>query len=130
MKVIRAKDKEELLEEIEMLEKNHDELYISLRPTQEIVERIVEQTEALDKLKCPKSLYYQVGKKVNEKLQKHEINLEPGEYTPGRPRKYTEEEITKMIELREKGKSVQDISDHMDVPIRTIYYYLNKGLND
>ncbi len=130
MKVVRASNKEELLEKIERLEEGHDELYISLRPTQEIVERIVEQTDAIEKIKCPKSLYFQVGKKVNDKLQKHGIELEPGEYSPGRPRKYSEEEIERILELREKGCSVQDISEDMDVPVRTIYYYLNKGIND
>jgi len=126
MRVLKYRDKEELLEALEELEGDEEEIYISLRPTKEITEEILERTEALETLKCPESLYYQVGKEVEQKLQDRGVKLQPGDFTPGRPRKYSEEEIERMIELREKGNSVKEISQQMDVPVRTIYFYLNK----
>lgn len=126
MKVLRCRDKEELLEKLNEIDPGHKEMYISLRPTQEIVERVVKEVEELEKLKCPESLYYQVGEKVNNHLEKKGIELEPGEFSAGRPRKYTEEEIERMVSMREEGKSVKEINEEMGVPVRTIYFYLNK----
>lgn len=126
MRVLRCQDKEELLEKLSKINKEDEEIYISLRPTQEIVERLIEETESIKKLKCPKSLYYQVGEKVENKLQKKGVELEPGEFSPGRPRKYSDEEIDRMIQMREEGFPVNEISERMDVPVRTVYFYLNK----
>ncbi len=126
MEVLKCRDKEELLEKLEKIEGNEEEMYISLRPTQEITEEIIERAEALKKLKCPESLYYQVGEKVSKRLKERGIDLEPGEFSPGRPKKYSDEEIERMLQLREKGKSVKEISQRMDVPVRTVYFYLNK----
>lgn len=126
MKVLRCRDKEELLERMAEIDEKDEEVYISLRPTQEIVEEVTERSEALEKLKCPESLYYQVGEKVKDKLEDRGIELEPGEFSAGRPKKYSEEEIERMVQMREKGKPVSQISEQMDVPVRTIYFYLNK----
>ncbi len=126
MEVIKCNDKEELFEKLEEIEGNEEEIYISLRPTQEITEEILERAETLKKLKCPESLYYQVGEKVAKKLKDQGVQLEPGDFSPGRPKKYSEEEIERMLELREKGKSVKEISENMEVPVRTVYFYLNK----
>lgn len=126
MKVLRCQDKEELMERLSEIDESHKEVYISLRPTQEIVDRLVKETETLERLKCPESLYYQVGEKVSQKLEDEGIELNPGEFSPGRPRKYSEEQIQRMVQLREQGTPVKDISERMDVPIRTVYFYINK----
>ncbi len=128
MKVLRCQNKEELMERLSEIDKSHREVYVSLRPTQEIVDKLVDEAEALEELKCPESLYYQVGEKVNQKLEEEGIELNPGDFSPGRPRKYSETEIQRMIEMREQGTPVKEISEQMDVPIRTIYFYLNKRM--
>ncbi len=127
MKIIKAKTKQELLQKIETnLNGTDEEVYISLRPTLEIIMRILEKSPGVRKISCPHSLYLQVSRKVFRVLEGKGVKLEPGEFKVGRPNKYDEDTIAMMITARKNGKTAKQISEEFEIPLRTVYYYLKQ----
>jgi|GEM_PF-2074798 len=130
MKFLNAKTKNELMEEIEQLNKTNTEIYLPLRPTIEIINKILEKNSNIQKITCPHSLYLQVSRKTFKKLRELNIDIQPGDIRVGRPMKHDIELIRKIINEKANGKPVKKISEENDVPVRTIYYYLKNGLNE
>ncbi len=130
MKYLTGKTKKELLEEIEAINTPYQEIYIPLRPTNEIINKILEKNQYLKKITCPHSLYLQVSKKTFKKLREKNINIQPGDVHVGRPMKHDPELIKRIINEKANGKPVKKIAEDYDVPVRTIYYYLKNGLNE
>ena len=130
MKFLTAKNKNELMEEIEQLNKTHTEIYLPLRPTTEIISKILEKNPQVQKISCPHSLYLQVSRKTFKKLRESNITIQPGDINVGRPMKHDIKLIKKVINEKANGKPVKKISEETDIPIRTIYYYLKNGLNE
>ncbi len=126
MKIINAVNKEDLMRKIETINANDKEVYISLRPTLEIVFKILEKNPGLKKISCPQSLYLQVSKKVFKFLNGRGIEITPGEFTAGRPPKYDDETIAQIISKRRNGNTAKQISEEMNIPLRTVYFYLKK----
>ncbi|NYZ79943.1 DUF1699 family protein [Candidatus Micrarchaeota archaeon] len=130
MKFINAKSKRDLLEQINSLERNEPEVYVSLRPTMEITHRIVEQCPNVKRIICPQSLYLQVSKKVFKYLQSKSIEIKSGDIRVGRPMKHDAEVIKQVLNQRAAGKPAKQISQEFDVPLRTVYFYLKNGLTE
>ncbi len=124
MKVIRARNKIELIEQIKSMEGEHGEVYINMRPTLDIVEKIIERFPNVEKIMCPPSLHVQTSRKVFKKLADKGIKLEPGEFRVGRPKKYDDETIAEIINLRNQGMPAKQISERLNIPLRTVYFYL------
>ena len=130
MKFLESKNKNELLEEIDnKINKADLEVYLPLRPTIEIINKLLEKNQSIEKIACPQSLYLQVSRKTFKKLRELNINIEPGEIKVGRPMKHDLALIRKVINEKANGKPVKKISQETDIPVRTIYYYLKNGLN-
>ncbi|MEM0372387.1 MAG: DUF1699 family protein [archaeon] len=130
LKFINAKNKKDLLEQINSLDSGDTEVYVSLRPTMEIAHRITEQCPNARIIMCPQSLYLQVSRKVFKYLQSKGIEIKAGNVKVGRPMKHDAETIKQVISQRAAGKSAKQISKEFDVPLRTVYFYLKNGLTE
>ena len=128
MKVINAKNKAHLLDEIQHLNGKDNEVYVSLRPTMDIVHRIIDNSPKVRKIICPPSLYLQVSKKVFKYLREKNIELQPGDFRVGRPMKHDEDIIKDVINQRATGKPAKLIAQDTGIPLRTVYFYLKNGV--
>ncbi|ADT83473.1 DUF1699 family protein [Thermococcus barophilus] len=123
---ITARNNEELLRKIdELLNENVREVYINLRPTKEILVRILENAPNVKLIGCPPSLYPKVSKRVIRALRQMGIEVVPIKKSRGRPRKYDEAVLLRIRELMTQGKSPKEISRELGIPLRTVYYMLN-----
>ena len=129
MKIIRTTDKTEVVREIE---KGFDDdvVYLSIRPSIDVVVALLENDPNLSIILCPPSLYELTSKRVRHALKKVGVSLEKGSYTVGRPRKYTNRDVREMVALYDDGMPVSTISEELGIPRRTVYYYINKVKND
>ncbi|WP_456420554.1 DUF1699 family protein [Thermococcus sp.] len=123
MKVrVSAKTYDELLRKLSNLDEKVTEVYVSLRPTKEVVVKILENAPNVKKISCPPSLYPKVSKRVIYALSQLGIELVPESYPRGRPRKYDEKTVKLVRELAEKGVPMREISARLGIPLRTVYY--------
>lgn len=127
MRLVRAKTKQRLLEEIKAIDSEDSEYYLNLRPTLDIVEAIIEKSKSVKKISCPPSLLQQTAKKVFKFAEEKGIALLPGEFAVGRPKKYDDETIKEVLSSRENGKPAKEIAAEMEMPLRTVYFYLKNG---
>ncbi|QDA31687.1 helix-turn-helix domain-containing protein [Thermococcus indicus] len=120
---IKARNNAELIAKLqETLDEEVTEVYINLRPTKEILVRILERAPNVRKISCPPSLYPKVSKRVIAALAQMGIELVPEGYPRGRPRKYDERTIREVKSLLMKGVPAKEISIRMGIPLRTVYY--------
>lgn len=124
--VIRVQKARELENEIAGLAGDYAEVYVNIRPTEEIIKTLQTKFPSLEKIACPKSLYAQTAKKVFKYVGDANLRLEPGDFEVGRPPKYDEATIREINTQRVTGKSARQISREMDIPLRTVYFYLAK----
>jgi len=130
MRVIRAKTKQALIEEIKGMNADDSEYYLNLRPTVDIVEALVDKCNGVKRISCPPSLLQQTAKKVFKLTNEKGIKLDAGEFKVGRPKKYDEDTIREVIESRNNGKPAKEIAAEMEMPLRTVYFYLKNGNNN
>jgi len=128
MKVeIKARNNEELLRKIEeRLNKDVTEVYINLRPTKIILVKILEKAPNVKTIGCPPSLYPKVSKKIIKALDQMGIKLVPMNHARGRPKKYDPSTLKLIEELVKKGKRPREISEELNIPLRTVYYLINR----
>jgi len=123
---IKARNNEELLKKIdEMVNEDVKEVYINLRPTKEILVRILENAPNVRVIGCPPSLYPKVSKRVIKALRQMGIDIVPIKRSRGRPRKYDKTVLLQIRELMKKGKTPKEISNELGIPLRTLYYIIN-----
>ena len=128
MKVkIRAKNNAELIRKLED-ELNGDvtEVYVSLRPTKEIVVKILELAPNVKKISCPPSVYPKVSRRVVSALREIGVELVAEGYPRGRPKKYDAETVHSVIEMARRGVSLRKISERTGIPLRTVYYMVER----
>ncbi|MGD2247620.1 MAG: helix-turn-helix domain-containing protein [Candidatus Methanofastidiosia archaeon] len=92
----------------------------------DILFALIEHGENLTTIVVPPSIYELTSERVKIYLEKARINLEKGDNTPGRPTKYTKDDIREIVQLKENGMSITQISLELDIPRRTVYYLLEK----
>jgi len=127
MRVIKAMNKDHLIEQIDQLENRHDEVYINLRPTKEIVQRIINSCSTMKTLYCPPSLLKQTARNALTHAKQNKITIIGGDFEVGRPKKYPEKTINEIRAQRQIGKPTRQISEEMGIPLRTVYFYLNNN---
>ncbi len=127
MKVrVSAKTYDELLRKLSELNEDVTEVYVSLRPTKEVVVKILENAPNVERISCPPSLYPKVSKRVIGALRQLGVELVPERRPRGRPRKYDERTVKLVRELAEKGVPMKEISERLGIPLRTVYYLVNE----
>ncbi len=124
MRMIYAGNKQELVREIESIDQGTKSIYINARPSMDIVQRIVENAPMIEEILCPPSLLKQTSTKVFSVLESKGVKLAHKEVRIGRPNKYDEKRISEIRTKRSSGMPVKDISTSMNIPLRTVYYYL------
>ncbi len=129
MRIVRAKTKQALIEEIKALSSEDSEYYLNLRPTVDIVEALMVKSKEVKRITCPPSLLQQTAKKVFKLTNDKGIKLEAGEFAVGRPKKYDDDTIREVLESRTNGKPAKEIATEMEMPLRTVYFYLKNGNN-
>ncbi|MDI3474548.1 MAG: hypothetical protein PWQ95_276 [Thermococcaceae archaeon] len=128
MKVkIRAKNNAELIRKLEdELNEDVTEVYVNIRPTKEIVVRILELAPNVRKISCPPSVYPKVSGRVVSALRQIGVELVPEGYPRGRPKKYGAETVRMVVEMARKGLSLREISEKTGIPLRTVYYMVER----
>ncbi|MCD6522279.1 MAG: DUF1699 family protein [Candidatus Diapherotrites archaeon] len=127
MRMIQTSSKQELLRAIEELDENITEVYINARPSMDIVMNIMENAPNIQAIYCPPSLLKQTSTKVFSVLEEKGVKLAHKDVKVGRPKKYSNETVREIIERRRNGQPVKDISKEMNIPLRTVYYYLKNA---
>ncbi|WP_297536163.1 DUF1699 family protein [Thermococcus sp.] len=129
MKVkVSAKTYDELLRKLSRLTEDVTEVYINLRPTKEVVVKILENAPNVRRISCPPSLYPKVSKRIIYALGQLGIELVPEERPRGRPRKYDEKTVKLVRELATRGIPMREISERLGIPLRTVYYMLDEKI--
>ena len=124
---VKAKNNAELLKKLDSaLNGNVTEVYINLRPTKEILVWILERAPNVRTISCPPSLYPKVSKRIIHALSQMGIQLLPEGYPRGRPRKYGEETVRWLRSLAKSGVPPKEISRRTRIPLRTVYYILQR----
>ncbi|WP_457742669.1 DUF1699 family protein [Thermococcus sp.] len=127
MKVrVSAKTYDELLRKLSGLDENVTEVYVSLRPTKEVVVKILENAPNVKRISCPPSLYPKVSKRVIYALSQLGVELVPEERPRGRPRKYDEKTVKLVHDMARKGIPMKEISERLGIPLRTVYYMVKE----
>ncbi|ACS33930.1 DUF1699 family protein [Thermococcus gammatolerans] len=125
---VKARNNAELIRKLrEKLGPEVTEVYINLRPTKEIVVRILENAPNVRKISCPPSLYPKVSKKIIHALSQIGVQLVPEGYPRGRPRKYDEKTVQKILTMLSAGKGPKEISSSLGIPLRTVYYLIERA---
>jgi len=125
--VLRSSQKDVLIKEInKKLDSETKKVHLSVRPTINILASILTAAPNVKVVTCPPSLYERTPKKIRTALGKIGIAFEAFLLTPGRPRSHPNWKIDKVYALEDKGYSAKEISDELDIPLTTVYYYLKK----
>ena len=75
----------------------------------------------LKKIKCPNSLYSRTSKKYLTALKELGIEVEPV-LKRGRPKKYGAKEAELIHNMLEEGSEPKEISEKLNIPLKTVYY--------
>ncbi len=100
------------------------EIYISEPLTSQKIMEVLDKNPELRKITCPPSLYKRIPTRYLEALSKLGVEVKPMEKL-GRPRKYGEKERDRVNKMFKQGYTPQEISDALNIPLKTVYY-LNK----
>lgn len=103
-----------------------EDLYINQPLTSRKIMELLEENPDLKIIRCPSSLYQRTSPRYLEALKKLGVEVKPLK-KKGRPRKYTDEDRSQVKKLLKEGKSPQQISGQMQIPLKTVYY-LKKGV--
>ncbi len=121
-----ANNQEDLVAQISKLKyKNFKSIYISVRPTVEILFLLANEFPRLKTIYCPPGKYKELSKAVLKIANIAGLSILPLNKGKGRTQKYSKETIHKIKILLDQGKSVSEIAEIMNIPIRTIYHIIN-----
>jgi hypothetical protein len=129
LKIIKITNKEKVIKEIEKGVED-EVVYLSIRPSIDVIVALLENDPNIRILLCSPSLYELTSVRVKNALKKVGISLEKGSFKVGRPVKYTKRDIEEIFTLYNSGVSVSKIAHELGIPRRTIYYYLDKVKNN
>jgi len=124
MHIIQEHSKDNLIKRIQELDKNTRELYINMRPSANLIMLMTENLPNLQILLCPPSLLGQTSTRVFRILKKKGIEIKENPIRVGRPMVHKDKTVNSVLELRTQGVSAAKISEQLEIPLRTVYYYL------
>lgn len=103
------------------------EIYVSQPLTSHKIMEILDKHPELRKITCPPSLYKRIAPRYLDALSKLGVEVEPVEKI-GRPRKYGEKDIESIEKMFKEGFTPREISDALDIPLKTVYHFNRKPL--
>ncbi|MBI5680913.1 MAG: helix-turn-helix domain-containing protein [Methanobacterium sp.] len=98
-----------------------DEIYINKPLSSQVIMELLEKYPHLKKIKSPRSLYARTSKKYLDALSKLGIEVEPVDKR-GRPKKYDKTEAELIQKMLNEGSSTKEISQKLQIPLKTVYY--------
>ncbi|MGB9937161.1 MAG: helix-turn-helix domain-containing protein [Methanobacterium sp.] len=98
-----------------------DEVYVNKALSSQVIMKLLDKHPDIKKIKCPNSLYIRTSKKYLDALSEMGIEVEPV-IKRGRPKKYGAKEAEKIHEMLNNGFSPKQISEELDIPLKTVYY--------
>ena len=104
-----------------------EEVYVPRRISRTLAARLLQEHPDLKRILVPRSLYEQTSKRVIAALKEVGVEVVPTGRSRGRPRKYGDDVINRVVEMRKRGASVREIAERMGIPVRTVYYLLRQS---
>ena len=101
------------------------EVHITSAISSQKIIKLMDDFPKLEKITCSKSLYDRIPKKYLDALKELSIDVEI-EYNQGAKVKYEKEE-SDILDLVVKGQSPKDISKNLEIPLKRVYYLINKN---
>lgn len=98
-----------------------EEIYVKKPLSSQVIMELLDEYPNLKKIKVPSSLYPRTSKKYLDALSELGIEVEPV-IKRGRPKKYGDTEAKLIQKMLKDGFSPKDISDKLEIPIKTVYY--------
>jgi len=88
---------------------------------------LLDQHPDLKKISCPPSLYSRISPKYLEALNELGVTVVSIE-KKGRPKKYDKKDAHKIQYLLKSGITPREISERLDIPLKTVYYLKDSPL--
>lgn len=104
-----------------------NEIYINQPLTAHKIMDILDKNPDLKIIKCPPSIYQRISPKYLDALSKLGIEVQTVQKR-GRPKKYGENDQQTIQNMIKEGCSPQEISDTLNIPLKTVYYFNKKPL--
>ena len=98
-----------------------EKIYINKLLSFRRIMELLDQYPDLKKITCPPSLYARISPKYLQALKELGVAVEPVKRR-GRPKKYNEEEVHKIKNMLQQGKTPQEITKILNIPLKTVYY--------
>lgn len=103
------------------------EIYINQLLTSHKIMAILDKNPEIKKIICPPSVYKRTAPKYIEALANLGVKVEPVSKR-GRPKKYDEKDLEKINKLSNQGSTPREISDTLEIPLKTVYYFIGSPL--
>jgi hypothetical protein len=103
------------------------EVYVNEQLSSRRIMEVLDSNPDLKKITCPLSIYSRISKKYMDALDELGIEVEPVKRR-GRPKKYNSSDSTKIQKMLDKGESPKEISQKLNLPVKTVYYLKNSSL--
>lgn len=104
-----------------------DEIYVNKPLSFSLIMELLDQHPDLKKISCPPSLYSRISPKYLEALNELGVTVVSIE-KKGRPKKYDEKDAHKIQHLLKSGITPREISERLDIPLKTVYYLKDSPL--
>ncbi len=104
-----------------------EEVYVARRISRTLAARLLQEHPDLKRILVPRSLYEQTSKRIIAALRKVGVEVLPTGRGRGRPRKYGDDVVAKVMEMKKRGATVREIAEKTGIPVRTVYYILRQG---
>ena len=109
------------------MDDENNEIYVKQALSSQVIMELLDKYPNLKKIKIPSSLYPRTSKKYLNALSELGIEVEPV-IKRGRPKKYGENEAKQIQKMINNGISPKEISDELEIPLKTVYYLKNTKL--
>ncbi len=103
------------------------EVKLQTRPSINDIKQLQEKLPNLERVVVAPSIYRLLARSLtNEGIT---IAIEASADKRGRPRKHDDEKVKRIIDMWKANKRVQEISRALNMPERTVYYYIKMHKN-
>jgi len=104
-----------------------EEVYVNEQLSSRKIMEVLDSNPDLEKITCPRSIYTRISKKYMDALKELGIEVESVQRR-GRPKKYSSNDATKIQTMLDMGVSPMEISNKLNLPVKTVYYLKNSSL--
>ena len=103
---------------------NAMEVHISTQLTSRKIIELMDNYPSLKRITCPQSIYNRISPKYIDVLSDLGVSIGV-KYNWGR-KKYSKEEISEVIDLLNEGRTAEEVSTQLDIPLKRVNYFKSK----